>query len=82
MAQIQQPVMQGNSHGLFQVQQGNDIIVIREEGRGRRRCMESYKQVNGGNAGPILIRVKNLVKAWINKRDVAKCVPNVERVFC
>ena len=45
--------MQGTPFGLFQVQEGNDTMVIRQEGR----QMVKYRVVNGGNAGPILARV-------------------------
>ena len=43
--------MQGLPYGLFQFQEGNDTMVLRQEG------MVKYKLVNGGNSGPILVNV-------------------------
>jgi hypothetical protein len=55
-------MMQGNftPYGLSQIQQGNDTIVMRQEGsRKHGYRMVPYKVVNGGNAGPILINQQN-----------------------
>ena len=50
--------MKGTPYGLFQVQEGNDTIVIKQEGsRKRGYRMVKYRVVNGGNAGPILVNV-------------------------
>ncbi len=52
--------MQGTPNGLFQFQEGNDTMVMRQEGmRKHGYRMVKYKVVNGGNAGPILVNVDN-----------------------
>ena len=55
--------MQGLPNYLFQVQKGNETMVIRQErystGRVYHSHMVEYRLVNGGNAGPLLVSVEN-----------------------
>ena len=51
--------MQASPYGLYQVQEGNDTIVIRKERIGKHSRLVKYKLVTGGNAGPLLVSVEN-----------------------
>ena len=52
--------IQGLPNNLFQVQEGNNTMVIKQEGtRKYGYRMVKYRVVNGGNAGPILVNVGN-----------------------
>ena len=52
------PGLQVAPNGLFQIQQGDDQIVVRQERVGRYGYkLVSYRVVNGGNDGTILVRV-------------------------
>ena len=77
MTQIPQTgQMQGTPFGLFQIQQGNDTIVMRQEGNSKNGYrMVPYKIVNGGNDGPILVNQQNPTIALDQKNRCGEVCP-------
>ena len=68
--------MQGTPYGLFQVQEGNDTMIIRQERYGKHGYrMVKYRLVNGGNAGPILVSVENPNLGIDDKQRTAEVCP-------
>ena len=68
--------MQGTPYGLFQVQEGNDTMIIGQERCGQHGFrMVKYRVVNGGNAGPILVSVENPKIGKDDKERTAEVCP-------
>ena len=61
--------MHETSYGLFQVKEGNETMIMRQEGtRKHGYRMVKYWVVNGSNAGPIFVSVEN-PKIGLDEKD-------------